>query len=141
MGGCSLFRGPAGSIAGRPLFYWWLMTLKDLIAADVGMFFNEDEFACSVTYRAVSGVETTLIAVVFESESVSDTNNGINTITRTRAITFPSTYTQIDSTGVFVIDGIEWAVTPEISTDGTLTTVIAKRFELHEQARTNYRRQ
>ena len=116
------------------------MTLKDLIAADVTIFFNEDEFASSIIYRAVSGVETTLSAVVFESESISDTNNGVNTITRTRAITFPSTYTQIDSTGVFILDDVEWAATPEISTDGTLTTVILKRFELHEQARANYRR-
>ena len=117
------------------------MTLKDLIAADVGVFLNQDDFASSVIYRAVSGVETTLTAVVYESESLSDTNNGVNTITRTRAIQFAATYTQIDSTGVFVIDDVEWAVTPEISTDGTLTTVICKRFELHEQSRTNYRRQ
>jgi hypothetical protein len=116
------------------------MTLKDLIAADVAIFFNEDEFSRSVIYRATSGVETTLTANVYESESISETNNGINTITRTQAIQFPSTYTQIDSTGVFILDDVEWAVTPEISTDGTLTVVMCKRFELHEQARTNYRR-
>jgi hypothetical protein len=117
------------------------MTLKDLITADVAILLNEDDFASSVTYRAASGVETTLTAVVFESESMSDANNGINTITRTQAVQFPSTYTQIDSSGLFVIDGVEWAVTPEITTDGVLTTAMLKRFELHEQARTNYRRQ
>jgi hypothetical protein len=116
------------------------MTLKDLITADIALFMNTDDFARSVIYRATNGVETTLSAVVYESESMSDTNNGVNTITRTRAMTFPASYTQIDSTGVVILDEVEWAVTPEISTDGILTTVILKRFELHEQARTNYRR-
>ena len=111
-----------------------------MLTADVPIFLNEDDFARSVIYRAASGVETTLTAVVYESESVSEENNGVQTIVRTRAMTYASTYTQIDSTGVVVIDRVDWSVTPEITTDGVLTTVVLKRFELHEQARPSMRR-
>jgi hypothetical protein len=116
------------------------MTLKDLLTADLPIFFNKDEFAREVIYRAASGVETTLTAVVFESESMTETNNGVQTITRTRAMTYPASYTQIDSTGVVIIDDVEWSVTPEITTDDVVTSVVLKRFELHEQARPSYRR-
>ena len=116
------------------------MTLKDLIESDAGLFLNKDDFAQDVIYRAVSGYETTITAVVYETESMSETNNGINTITRTRSITFNSSYSQVDSTGVVIIDDVEWAVTPEMSTDGVLTTAVLKRFEMHEQGRPNYRR-
>jgi len=116
------------------------MTLADLIAADAALFINTDDFARSVVYRSASGVQTTLNAVVYESESASEDNNGVQTIVRTRAMTFAASYTQIDSTGVVVIDTVEWAVTPTITTDGVLTTVLLKRFELHEQTRPNLRR-
>lgn len=116
------------------------MTLADQITADASLFINTSDFARSVTYRAISGQETTLNAVVFESESQAEENNGVQTIVRTRAMTFLASYTQIDSTGVVVIDSVEWAVTPQITTDGTLTTVVLKRFELHEQSRPSMRR-
>lgn len=116
------------------------MALSDLLAADLSVFFNTDDFARSVVYRDERGIETTLTAIVFESESRSEENNGVQTVVRTRAMTFAASYTQIDSTGVVVIDGVDWAVTPEITTDGTVTSVILKRFELHEQTRPNMRR-
>lgn len=116
------------------------MTLKDLLASDLPLFLNTDDFASEVIYRASSGLETTIIAIVFESDSAQDTANGVQTITRTRAMTFDASYSQIDSTGIVIIDDVEWAVTPEIATDGVLTSVVLKRFELHEQARPNLRR-
>jgi hypothetical protein len=116
------------------------MALKDLITADVAVFLNTDEFARSVVYRSAQGSESTVTAVVYESVAGQESNNGLTTIVRTLAITFAATNTFIDSTGTVLIDGQEWAVTPEITTDGTLTSAILKRFELHEQSRPNLRR-
>lgn len=110
------------------------------MAADVSLFVNTSDFATTVTYRAGSGVETSMEAVVYEAETLQNDNNGIVTFTRTRSITFDSSYTQVDASGVFVIDDKEWEVTPDSTTDGILTSYVLKRIELHEQGRPNARR-
>lgn len=116
------------------------MSLRDLMTADMSLFMNTSDFASTVTYRAANGLETTMDAVVFEAETQQDDNNGILTYTRTRSISFAATYTQVEATGVFVIDGKDWEVTPESITDGIMTTYVLKRMEIAEQGRPNGRR-
>lgn len=116
------------------------MSLRDLMTSDVSLFVNTSDFATTVTYRAASGVETSIDAVVYDVETQQDDNNGILTYTRTRSVSFPATYTQLEATGVFVIDGKDWEVTPESITDGIMTSYVLKRIELYEQGRPNARR-
>jgi len=40
------------------------MTFKDKITSDLSTFFNTDEFAETITYTAVDGIDTDIIAVV-----------------------------------------------------------------------------
>lgn len=116
------------------------MTLKDLIAADVAIFFNEDEFARSVVYRAPSELETTITAIVYDSLTENQNNNGVNTIVSTQNMSFATADLDIDLRGLVIIDNVEWAITRRIYRDDQMTAVELQRHELHEHTRPNLRR-
>jgi hypothetical protein len=118
------------------------MTLKDLIAADVSVFLNTDDFADSITYREPDGAETSCTAVIYDSLTEQRDVRGIATIVTTRNVTVSNEdIPVVNMRGLVIISDVEWSISQVIYDDGTLKTLELQRHELHENTRPNYRRQ
>jgi hypothetical protein len=119
------------------------MGLQDLITADLGLFFNTDEFGSSVSYREPNGIETDTTAVLFDRRTELRDVKGVSILYQVMACLLnKADVPLIDIRGVMVINETEWAIsgsTPVLYEDDEVMTVQLERHQLREQTRPEYR--
>ena len=117
------------------------MGLQDLLASDMSVLLNTDEFGSSATYVEPSGAETELTVVLYPEATETPESNGIKTKKRIRECSWSAaTLSDVNRKATLRISGVDWSIAEVVYADEYQIGVRLERHELHEHTRPNYRR-
>lgn len=117
------------------------MTLGDLMASDMAMLLNTDDFAQSASYTEPDGTVTSLTVVRFNESTETPDTDGIKTKVRSQDCAWSAaTLSAINFKAKITIGDEDWSIANLVHRDDYQVVVRLERHELMEHTRPDFRR-